>query len=744
MITNIEEIKSTADIVDVIGSYVKLKRAGSSYSTCCPFHTDKSPSFYVSRTRKQYKCFGCGASGDVFNFVMQHQRKRFFEAVKIVAERVGVDVVESESKHVKPLHRLEKLTPEFIQYFEERGISNNTLLRLGLTSSNEWMKKPNATIPVICFNYIREGELVNIKFRGANKALQLHKQSELILYNVDAISGIDTAVICEGETDCLSLYEAGIYNVVSVPNGGAKGGTLEYIYNCWEYLQDKKKIIIATDNDATGEALRSELAHVLGEYRCYHAYYNEDCKDANDVLVRHGKEQLKSLIESAKIADGYEWNDERKQPFPLHVFPDIYRNSMIEVSTARSLAPEFVATAALWTVSSLAGTHYYSEFNGEGKNILFCLLIAPMSVGKTPAFKATCATPLSHILEQADKEYMDKLKHYEEEKAAAYADNKKAFTKKKPVRYHPYATEGTTEGYIQLSIDQPNGIGVYHDEAESIISAGSYKKENDSISFFTQAFSGGRIMQIRADRDKERVVPNLNMNLLMGTQTSRLSNIFTSDRLASGFASRFLMVESDYIELNTDVDPFGSNKEMCFEWRQLLEGLYLSAEAFNNGELERQLIAITDDAKELYRTYYRKGLEDANKRILSRSEQYIIGTEAKMSAYFPRFCQILAIIHDSHYPKITADIVEKAYQLYRYYAESTVKIISKITVQVETGLPPELELLYKSLPDNFNRKDAVSKCVQLGLTENKFESAMRRKDFKALFAKTGNGTYSKL
>ena len=429
--------------------------------------------------------------------------------------------------------------------------------------------------------------------------------------------------------------------------------------------------------------------------------------------------------------------------FPMDIFPIDIAKSIMEVASARSLAPEFLATNGLWAVSSLAGTHYHSDFNGEGKNILFCLMVAPMSVGKTPAYKAMVDTPLKRIMEANDSIYKAKVEAYNQAKAES-VKSKEIFIEKKPRQYIPFSKDGTTEGFIGLLIDQPNGIGVYYDEAETIFNAGSYKTTNDSITFFTSAFTGGRYVQIRADRDKERVVPNMNINLMMGTQTSRLNNIFTADRLSSGFASRFLMVESDYIHLNETVDPFARSKEMCDEWVQLLNQLYQSGDDYNNGIIEPIKISMSDEAKHTYRNYYQQNLKDANERILSEVEQYIIGTEAKMVAYFPRFCQIIAIIHSPFAPHIDTDIVHKAYRLYKYYASQTIKIISRLSEEIATGLPAELELLYKTLPDSFTHEQATETCVKLNLKERRFDSAMRRKDFKTLFKKVKQGQYEKL
>jgi hypothetical protein len=434
---------------------------------------------------------------------------------------------------------------------------------------------------------------------------------------------------------------------------------------------------------------------------------------------------------------------EKRLQFPLHTFPQSIQKSILEVAEARSLAPHFLATAGLWTLSSLCGSQFTSEFGNDAKNILFVLMIAPISVGKTPAFKAMCETPLKAIQDKTDRTFEIAVKEWEQRKAEAISE-KKGFVERKPRRYIPFAIDGTTEGYIALSVDQPNGIGVYHDEAESILNAGSFKSNNDSISFFTQAFSGGRLVQVRADRDKERIVPNLNLNLLMGTQPTRLKNIFTDDRLSSGFASRFLMVESDYIELNTDIDPFDTGKEMCEDWCEILRVLYETAIQFNTSNFNPIEIPITLEAKDLYRKYNKQNKEEANKRMISKAEGYIIGTEAKMSAYFPRLCQILAVLHNVSNPIITPEIVKYGYELYKYYAGETVRIISALSGEIETGLPKDLEELYNVLPEKFTHKEAIEICKKLGFAERRFDTAMRKKDFKALFRKIEQGIYIKL
>lgn len=302
MILNTEQIKSAADIVEVISDYVKLKQKGANHVGLCPFHNEKTPSFTVSPSKGMYKCFGCGKSGDAIEFLMEHEDISYPEAVKHLAERYNIPL-ESETKqeYKAPAKRLEKLKPETIRYFETRGISNNTLLRFGITESIEWMPGAEKDIPVICFNYIRNEELVNIKFRGKGKDFKMNSGSELIFYNLDAIKGEEAAVIVEGEIDCLSLHEAGIYNVISVPNGAAGGKSqLKYLDNCWKDLEHLQAVTLFTDKDGPGQQLAAELARRIGKDKCFTVTIPDDCKDANDILVKYGRDKLKEVVSQSR------------------------------------------------------------------------------------------------------------------------------------------------------------------------------------------------------------------------------------------------------------------------------------------------------------------------------------------------------------------------------------------------------------------------------------------------------------
>ena len=93
----VEEIRSRNDIVDVVSSYVKLQRKGSNYVGVCPFHNDHSPSMSVNQPRQIYHCFSCGAGGDVFKFVMEYENLTFPEAMKVLADRAGIDLPEQDN-----------------------------------------------------------------------------------------------------------------------------------------------------------------------------------------------------------------------------------------------------------------------------------------------------------------------------------------------------------------------------------------------------------------------------------------------------------------------------------------------------------------------------------------------------------------------------------------------------------------------------------------------------------------------
>lgn len=302
----IQSVKNSLSTHDVVSSFVKLKKKGVDYVGSCPFHDEKTPSFTVSVSKNIYKCFGCGKSGDGITFLMEHEKLSYADSIKWVANKNGIYVKESGIKKtvIKPTPRLTDLSPVTLDYFlNKRKISEKTLSHFKITESVEWMPKAKSEISTICFNYFKNGELVNIKFRGKNKDFMMQKDAELCFYNIDSIKETDVAYIAEGEIDALSLYEIGIDEVVSVPNGASVNGNikLEYLDNCWNYFSGKRKVILFVDNDLAGSKLQGELARRIGYNKCYVVKYPDGCKDANDVLVKYGQDELRSVVASAKL-----------------------------------------------------------------------------------------------------------------------------------------------------------------------------------------------------------------------------------------------------------------------------------------------------------------------------------------------------------------------------------------------------------------------------------------------------------
>lgn len=208
-------------------------------------------------------------------------------------------------EYTKPLPRLQLVSDRLLNWFEkERKISNNTLLTAKVTyTPDEWMPQDEKKHSCCCFNYYRGDELVNIKFRTGGKDFKMAKDAELIFYNLNSVreSSSDFVIIVEGEIDCLTFIECGIYRVISVPNGAnqirpGQPPRLEYLDNCWNDIAGISQFIIAVDGDETGTLLQQELIRRLGAEKCWTITYPQGTKDANEVLVKYGKNAVIDMV----------------------------------------------------------------------------------------------------------------------------------------------------------------------------------------------------------------------------------------------------------------------------------------------------------------------------------------------------------------------------------------------------------------------------------------------------------------
>jgi len=221
-------------------------------------------------------CHNCNTSFQLHTY----QRKGKAEKVYVKPEAI---------KLVEPSMKVE-------DWFKTRGISKQTLDDLKVTEGTEWMPQTSKNENTIHFNYFMGDQLINIKYRDGRKNFKLYKGAEKVFYNINSVVGYDYCVIVEGEMDVLALHEAGVKNVISVPNGATLNtNNLDYLDNCIDYLEDKEKIILAVDSDSAGEALQKELIRRLGAETCYLATF-DDCKDANEYLTKYGKDKLAERI----------------------------------------------------------------------------------------------------------------------------------------------------------------------------------------------------------------------------------------------------------------------------------------------------------------------------------------------------------------------------------------------------------------------------------------------------------------
>src|SRR5689334_5175179 len=161
----IQDLLHRVDIVDVVDRHVRLKRAGANYVACCPFHSEKTPSFTVSQTKQFYHCFGCGAHGTAIGFAMEYSGLGFIDAVKELAQSVGMTVPEERSEQAQrraeeseDLHGVLlaaarfyraslKTAPRAINYLKRRGLSGDIAKRFGIGYAPDGWQNLEAVFP---------------------------------------------------------------------------------------------------------------------------------------------------------------------------------------------------------------------------------------------------------------------------------------------------------------------------------------------------------------------------------------------------------------------------------------------------------------------------------------------------------------------------------------------------------------------------------------------------------------------
>ena len=397
----IEQVAAANDIVEVIGSYFPLKRAGSSYKALCPFHQEKSPSFNVSPQRQSFHCFGCGVGGSVFRFVMDYEHLDFPAAVRKLAARVGIPIVEdrtfnsTDDRQHETRRTLLQLHSEAAEWFHEnllkrewaapareylknRGIDRNIaaswkigfapdawdatlkwalergyrrseILQSGLVKPRD-DERPNESevydrfrgrvmFPicndigeVIAFSGrvlasdVETAKYLNSPetplFRKGNVLFGLHKSKR-------ALIEANSAIVCEGQLDLITLFEAGIANVVA-PQGTAFTEQQARILK--RYVEE---VVLCFDADAAGQkAAERSLEALLQNDLIVRIAEMPAGEDPDSIVRSRGKEEFEQRISSARDFFDY-WIERRAATADLN-----------SLSAKMQLARELAATVA--------------------------------------------------------------------------------------------------------------------------------------------------------------------------------------------------------------------------------------------------------------------------------------------------------------------------------------------------------------------------------------------------------------
>lgn len=352
----VEEVRLKNDIVDVISSYVKLQKKGSSYFGLCPFHNEKSPSFSVSRSKQMYYCFGCGAGGNVFTFIMEYENYSFVEALKMLAERAGVDLPEMEySKEAKEkadlrstLLEVNKLAAKYFYaqlkaeqgktahtYLTKRGLSEETITAFGLGYSNKYsndlykylkmkgykdsilakaglisMDEKNGVydkfwnrvmFPIMDVNnrVIGFGGRVmgdaKPKYLNSPETEVFDKSRNLYGLNRARTSRKSYFLICEGYMDVIALHQAGFTNAVASLGTALTTGHASLIKR---YVNE---VYLTYDSDEAGTKAALRAIPILREAGISAKIIRmEPYKDPDEFIKNLGPEAFEERIQKAR------------------------------------------------------------------------------------------------------------------------------------------------------------------------------------------------------------------------------------------------------------------------------------------------------------------------------------------------------------------------------------------------------------------------------------------------------------
>ena len=351
----IEEVRQKNDIVDVVSQYVKLTRKGSSYFGLCPFHNEKTPSFSVTPGKQMYYCFGCGAGGNVFNFIMEYENYTFGEALKHLADRAGVELPKIEySREVREkaqeraeLLEINKQAAQYFyyqlrtekgaqgyQYLTGRGLSEETMRKFGLGYSDKFGGGLYQFLKSKGYgdDRLRESGLFNVDERhgmydkfwnrvifpimdvnnrvigfggrvmGDGKPKYLNSPETKIFDKSRNLYGLNVArttrrkylILCEGYMDVISMHQAGFTNAVASLGTALTSGHASLLKR---YTQE---VLLLYDSDEAGVRAALRAIPILREAGVNSRVVNlRPYKDPDEFIKNLGAEAFEERLEQA-------------------------------------------------------------------------------------------------------------------------------------------------------------------------------------------------------------------------------------------------------------------------------------------------------------------------------------------------------------------------------------------------------------------------------------------------------------
>lgn len=352
----IEEVRSKNDIVDVVSQYVKLNKRGSTYFGLCPFHNEKTPSFSVTPSRQMYYCFGCGAGGNVFNFVMEYENFTFGEALRALADRAGVELPRMEyssqarekAQKKSTLLEINKLAASYFyyqlrgengkkayEYLKGRHLSDETMQKFGLGYSDKYsddlykyLKSKNYSDELL-----RESGLFNVDERhgmydkfwnrvifpimdvnsrvigfggrvmGDGKPKYLNSPETMIFDKSRNLYGLNVArttrkkylILCEGYMDVIAMHQAGFTNAVASLGTSLTSGHASLLKR---YTQE---VLLLYDSDEAGIKAALRAIPILREAGVNSRVVNlKPHKDPDEFIKALGAEEFEKRLDQAE------------------------------------------------------------------------------------------------------------------------------------------------------------------------------------------------------------------------------------------------------------------------------------------------------------------------------------------------------------------------------------------------------------------------------------------------------------